>query len=306
MKLTNKYDLPRALVKAAEAFGRRSPQPKRRISVTQLIGPARIRQLERTHFHELTEDVTDRIWAIFGSAVHVVLEKGAHLDSLAEEKLEWLFDDFMVTGVPDLYEGEGRLLDWKVVGVRSLADGVKDEWTAQLNVYAELYRQHGFVVTTAAIVALFRDWTEGQRMTHEDYPPRVGVYPVQLWPSAQVRQYISSRLTLHRLVEDEYGDVDCTEAERWARPTKHAVMLKSQKRAKKLLDTREAAEAYIADKLTEKQRVGASVVARLGQSTRCSGGYCRVAQWCPQWAQLQLTHREEAPGEPTEGVANEE
>ena len=74
MKITNHFNLPQPLVdsvKSDEWYEKGDCD----ISVTQLIGPPQIRLLSEKHKDELEQDVTDRIFMLFGSAVHNILEK---------------------------------------------------------------------------------------------------------------------------------------------------------------------------------------------------------------------------------------
>ena len=75
MKITNKAGLPEAIVQAVRA----DPYDKgaARFSVTELIGPPIIRLLHQQHDDEVEEDAADRIWSLFGSAVHGILERAA-------------------------------------------------------------------------------------------------------------------------------------------------------------------------------------------------------------------------------------
>ena len=50
------------------------------ISVTQLIDSPQVLQLRKQHKDDIVEDVSDRIWAIYGSAVHAIVE-AANLSS---------------------------------------------------------------------------------------------------------------------------------------------------------------------------------------------------------------------------------
>lgn len=70
VKFTNKLNLPEPLVNALQYDSHRMMG---HISVTQLIEPPRIRVLKK--FIEKEEDVTDRMWMLWGSAIHNILEK---------------------------------------------------------------------------------------------------------------------------------------------------------------------------------------------------------------------------------------
>lgn len=66
---TNKYNLPESFVNAVKVDNHVT---KGDISVTTLIDAPQIRQLKKRH--RITEDVSDRVFALMGTAVHHVLE----------------------------------------------------------------------------------------------------------------------------------------------------------------------------------------------------------------------------------------
>lgn len=73
--ITNTYDLPAPLVAAIrnDEYSRGDCD----LSVTELIGPARIRQLKRKYDKLITEDASDRLWSLIGKIGHKILEHGA-------------------------------------------------------------------------------------------------------------------------------------------------------------------------------------------------------------------------------------
>jgi hypothetical protein len=72
----------------------------------------------------------------------------------------------------------------------------------------------------------------------------------------------------------------CTDTERWSQPEKWAVMLKGNKKAKKVFGTKEDAEEFIN---TEKFDKKPYLEYRKGEPKRCTGNYCSVADICHQW-----------------------
>ena len=74
MKITNKFNLPQTFV---NVLSRPTyTKGKAHLSVTELINSPRIVQLKNTYYDQLEEDVADKVWAIFGTAIHAVLELG--------------------------------------------------------------------------------------------------------------------------------------------------------------------------------------------------------------------------------------
>ena len=77
MQITNKLNLPYGLVKAV------SPDPHNKpgeISATTLIQGMKQVILTQRHWEDLEDDVADRIWAVFGTAVHALLENEGEED----------------------------------------------------------------------------------------------------------------------------------------------------------------------------------------------------------------------------------
>jgi hypothetical protein len=263
VKITNNFNLPTAIYNAVNTAY--TPNAER-MSVTDLIGPPLIRSLKLKHWDELEEDVSDKLWALLGSAVHYVLEKGASDSSLSEEKLTTKMGIFTLVGKPDLYVNEG-IEDWKITSVYSFLLGNKIEWEQQLNVYKFLYETHGFPVKKLTINAILRDWQKGKSY-EEGYPPIPFISsPVSVWSLTQCAHYIDNRLAIHSLEIP----APCTPEERWARPTKYAITKDGNKRATKLFDSLEEAEKSLTK--------GFHIDERPGSDIRC-GSYCSVNKFC--------------------------
>lgn len=208
MRITNNLGLPAPLVKAVT----RPPRPSvpNRIGVTELTQPPQLRALVKCYENELSEDASDRLWALLGTLLHDVLL--AHAEGLentiAEQKLEVEIDGWTVVGKYDLSEiiVEGELLtDWKLTSIYSLKldEPVKPEWEAQINCYAYLLREHGRTVSRAQIVAIGRDWNKSRASRESSYPQKaITVKPVTLWPHETTLEYIKRRVALHREAEN--------------------------------------------------------------------------------------------------------
>ena len=76
-KITNNYDLPQSFVN----FVRNDKYSKgdANISVTSIIDSPRIRLMRDTHRDEMTTDVSDMIWPLFGTAVQYLNYQGPAL-----------------------------------------------------------------------------------------------------------------------------------------------------------------------------------------------------------------------------------
>lgn len=284
MRITNTNNLPAPLVKAVSHQRKRVPGV---FSVTELIAPPQLRALSIKHETDLVEDASDRIWSLLGTLLHGVLERNAQglKDAIAEEVLETEVLGQKIVGHYDLSEMvlDGELLtDWKLTSIWAVKDGIKPEWEAQLNLYAELIRRAGRFVNQLQIIAIGRDWSKSKAQFDPGYPQQqVQTFSVPLWTPEQANEYLIERVRLHQAAEcGEWPE--CTPQERWAKETQWALMKRGQKKAVKLflnqdMAIRAAGEAK-----------DLSVVERPGASVRCES-YCPVSKWCAQFQATKPT-----------------
>lgn len=280
MEITNIHNLPRTIVNAVSVYNRKPSST--RFSVSDLIAPPQIHRLKMGHWDELKEDASDRLWVLLGSATHYVLVKGADKNTLSEEKMEAKVGAVTVVGMADLWDN-GELSDWKVTSVYSFILGDKPEWEAQLNLYAWLYRQHGFEVDKLTINAILRDWQGSKALADSDYP-RIPFQSVDIpiWTPAKCGQFIKDSIAERTI----FGDVrPCTPAEMWERPTQYAVMKDGNKRALRVFDKENEALNYISslvDPSSDNFKKGTyRMDTRTGARVRCAS-YCPVNEYCQQ------------------------
>ena len=286
---TNKHKLPRVFEKFLESneYSRGDAD----ISVTSLIDSPRVFRLRKKHDSEITQDVSDQIYSLLGTAVHLVLEQGADKDCITEERLYMGCPgpgNLMLSGAIDLQtpsEDGWILSDYKTCSAAALmyAQEGKPEWHKQLNCYAELVEQaKGETVSALEVIAICRDWSASRKNQH-GYPssPVVRI-SIPLWSQERRQSYIEERVRAHA-VQDL-----CTAQDRWAKPGKFAVMREGRARAVKILDTRKEAEDYILD----LRGGGYSVEYRPSKNVRCENNYCQVADFCEQWNDIKESQEE--------------
>jgi len=288
MELTNRLNLPSTIVSAIQ----RDPYHQDGdISATGLIEPPRIRQLNSRYRGEITADVADRVWPLLGSNTHYILELADTKDGLQEERLSMTQGGWVVTGQADLYEHR-IIYDYKITSVWAVLRGVKPEWEQQENIYAQLYREAGFSVEGLRVIAILRDWSKHQVKKSSNYPEtQVVMLPVPLWPPDKAIEYIDERVHLHQVCEG-LSDEDlplCSPEERWERPTKYAIKKKGLKRASRVLDSMEEAEAWAEDNMKDKKF---EIETRQGENVRCES-YCDCNKFCSFYQGL----KEESYGE---------
>ena len=289
MKLTNKYGLPGPLVACImnDPYSFKGDR-----STTSLIKPPRIFQLYKRHDLEMEEDVTDCIWRLVGNNTHNMLERAGELmrrrkgyfghGIVVEKRYYTDVLGWSIGGQIDLYEGAvGRLTDWKVTSVWSVMHGVKPEHEQQLNINAYLMNANGIsFIRQLWLVNILRDWSKHKVEYGTDYPKcQVVVQDVEMWPYPKTKQFIAKRVRLHQESETMPDDklLPCTDAERWKRDDKYAVMKKGGKRALRLLNSQAEAEKWI-----KNNGRGDKIDLRKGSYPRCED-YCHAAPWCNQW-----------------------
>ena len=87
MKITNKFNLPDPVVRAITAYDK-GDQPEG-LRVTTLIDSPRISQLRRMHYPKLTDDVSQLVYRVWGSAIHEILSRETSNAYVSEERLSY-------------------------------------------------------------------------------------------------------------------------------------------------------------------------------------------------------------------------
>lgn len=281
MKVTNTSNLPEPLVRAV-TFSNRDREGCD-YTVTELLKPPLILALERKHEAEREEDATDRIWALMGSAAHEVLRRSAK-SGIVEERtivdVSYQGRNYRIGGQSDYCVTDQILWDYKITSVWAVADGPKEEWEAQLNIYRWMMAQYGVRLWSLCIVALLRDWSKREAARNEDYPQaQAKVFDLPMWSDQQCLNWITQRIGAHEAAKGTLPP-SCSPSERWERPAKFAVMVKDRKRAVKLHETKEAAEEHCC-----KVPKG-YVEVRPAEQVRCLH-YCAVSDFCPWWKKMK-------------------
>ncbi len=280
MKITNKHNVPLPLVTLAsrEYYSKGKSQ----YSVTELMSPPRIRRLREQYDDAIEQDVSDMLWSMLGSALHVVMERGQTPGFITEQRLFYEVDGVTISGAIDLQEETpfGVIItDYKFTSAWAVMQE-KLEWVQQLNVYRFLVEKvKGKKVVGLRICALVRDFSRHE--TKEGYPKApIEMVDLEVWPLEKTEAYIRERLEAHRIskVDHDLGDelAPCSNEDRWMSETVYAVKREGRKTAIRVLKDEEEAKA-----LAEKEK--GYVETRLGEPRRCTGNFCGVAQWCKQF-----------------------
>ncbi len=295
MKITNALNLPQPFVDAATGDHR---HVDKRYGATAILNGTREAILQRRHDDEITGDVADMVWAIFGTAVHGILEQGSESSSqIKENKLVVdLPNGYQLSGVFDLYDdATGTVTDYKTASVWKIKFGCRedwkpkagtgqfDDWRKQTLIYCWMLRQIGFDARRGEIVALLKDHSKTKAKFNK-HPP-LPVWQIG-WDFAA-----EDFAAIEAWIMEKFEEIDrceqlpdeelplCTEAERWARAGKYAVMKPGRKSAIRLYDSEEDAQAR-----AEREGKGCYVQHRPGIDPKCMD-YCSACEFCTYWQQ---------------------
>lgn len=223
-QLTNKWKLPQPIYEAI----RNDPYSSggANITVTQLIRPPRPVQLMKRHEAKLVEDISGRLWAMYGQLMHALLERAlppGQMDYILEKRLFAEVNNWQISGQFDLYErATETIFDYKFVGAYAIKLALREgkpEWEQQLNCLAFLARKNNMPVKNVKIIGCARDYSE--RVEAEGLAP-IETINFKLWPDDVAEKFVSDRVKLHQnavTLPDEKLP-ECSAEERWATNTK--------------------------------------------------------------------------------------
>lgn len=285
-KLTNIHNLPEAIFRAVE----RDPYDKGNcdFSVTGLIVPSRIHALRLKHKDEISEDVSDRIFSLLGQAVHVILERSNNeKNAIAEKRYFAKFGQYTVSAQVDSLElVSGILQDYKCTTAWGFMNDrePKPEYLQQLNIQAEILRRNNIFPNSLKITGILRDWQIKEAANNPGYPQiQIATLDIPMWTRDETEMFIMTRIASH-LAAEKYLP-KCTDSEKWATPTRFAIMKGTNKRAVKLVDSLSEANDYVFN-----YGAGHRIESRPGEVRRCKS-YCSVNKFCTDY-QSSLTNKQ--------------
>lgn len=276
MKVLNKLNLPQAFVKAVSV---ERHNKSGQYSATTLNKGVKEIILQERHWEEFETDVSDNVWAIWGSAVHELFEKISD-DNFHEEKFEVPISKSLITGTVDSYDmANGIINDWKTASVWKVQFQDFEDWKNQGLTYAYLLSKNGLEVKKCRFIALLKDHSKTKAKTDMNYPQSpVFVYEFDVSSKdleeteKRILEKVKAIENAEKLSDDEIAE--CSPEERWADAEKWAVMKNGRKSAVKLFDNLADAENYAGEN-------GNSyfVEHRKAVSKKC-GEYCLCKDFC--------------------------
>jgi len=277
MKVTNRLNLPEGIVKAIST----EPHNKsdKELSATTLLKGIKEILLMWRHWEKLTDDAADRIWAVWGQAVHSLLEtEGKH--EFSEIDLKAIIEGITVTGKIDNYNMEtGLVTDYKTASIWKIMVGDFEDWRMQGLIYAWLLYHNGFRIEKCRFIAILKDHSKSKAGHDSNYPQspvHIYEFPIRKTELEEADAYIRKRLAEYlKYIETADDDIPpCTDEERWATETKYAVMKHGRKSAVRVLDNKMDAGA-----MATELGAGHYVETRPGTSKKCAD-YCICRDYC--------------------------
>lgn len=285
MILTNKLNLPQAFVNAVSNVRHNDYKT---LSATTLLKGNKEIILTHRHFDEITQDVSDLVWASFGSAFHLFMENQED-DSFKEEKFEVSLFDWKITGKVDRYDLKNETIeDWKTTSVWKIIKKEFTEWRIQGLIYAWLMKQNGLNVRHIRFVALLKDHSKTEARRSSSYPQDpvyIYEYDVNEDELKKTEEFIKAKLSNFIKITKYEDDVipECSPEERWVTPVTYAVMKDGRKKALKVFESEDEAQKFIDEQEKDKDKL--SIEERKGLDKKCME-YCPCAQFCSYYQQV--------------------
>lgn len=215
MNYTNKHSLPEVLVRAVT----NDPYDKGTadFTVTELLKPSRQRALQIKYKDQLEEDVSDRLWSLYGQIGHSLLERAGSKNEITEKRYYGKFGDHTVSAQVDSLSVTGGILtDWKfTTSYKFIAGKPKpEEYVWQLNLQRNILEQNGLIVNGLQIVGLLRDWQIAKAQADKKFPQTsICVMPIDVLPGDWVKSFALGRITSH--LANEVSLTECAKEEIW-------------------------------------------------------------------------------------------
>jgi len=283
MIYTNNLNLPQALYNAVVEGEKRVHNSD--ATVTELTNAPRPFYLKRRHNDEITIDISDRLFTIYGRMVHTVMEKYAPEDTITEERLRCNVNGWQVSGQPDLMD-EKQISDWKLTSSWVIIfDSNREEYARQLNLYRYLAKQNGFGdIDRLENIFLLRDWSRTKAKHDAGYPQKpVEIVQQAVHPYDDVGKWLDTRVReFQNLIACPDDNLPvCSPEARWRKPDSWALKKEGRKTAIKVCSNEGEAKTLCA----QKYKGADSIEYRPGIDLRCHS-YCDAKNFCSYYRSL--------------------
>ena len=229
-------------------------------------------------------DASDSVWAVFGTAVHSIMEK-QDTNTIKEEFYSVDVLNSKVTGRVDSYDPETKTLhDFKTASCYKVIYQDFDDWKKQGLIYSWLMKKCGVEVKACEFIALLKDHSKSKARIDSNYPQLptyIYRFDVIAEDLEEIEKFIYSKVEQleaeSKLEDSELAP--CTNEERWATADKWAIMKTGRKTALKVCESEEEAKSLM------DQMGGTSIEYRAGESKKCAD-YCICKDFCPFYKSL--------------------
>ncbi len=300
MKYSNHYSLNSFWTKfLLPPDGEDHPPTEGRFSVTDLIGPPRIRTLKIKYWDILEEDISERVWRVDGIIMDEKLSQVAESFNVEGQRKRYLLKYKMekkigvnnkrptIVGVPDVIDtSHRRITDWKKTLQSKVTKEDFNDWWKQLDIYSYLYNTQNpslkdqlgcFGVEEETLSIFIRDF----RLLSSRFNTGISIPIVErsrlVSRMAEIENYIKDRLKDHL----ENPERECLAEEKWNTEDLFAIIKRGNKRALKVCDSEKEAIRYLNSKKIKDEKKAScySLEVRPGISKRCQK-YCPVREVC--------------------------
>jgi hypothetical protein len=188
--------------------------------------------------------------------------------------------EIRITGRIDNYNMEaGVITDYKTASVWKILVGDFEDWRMQGSIYSWLLHGNDFRIKKCRFVALLKDHSKSKAKFDGSYPQSpVFIYEFQVTKELleEAEKFVKQRVAEYLKYIDKTDDdiPPCTDKERWAEKTKHAVMKNGNKKAIKVCASEIEASRQVAER-----GAGHYIETRSGTSKKCRD-YCVCKDYC--------------------------
>ncbi len=174
MVVTNRLNLPNQVLDFANIQTKLEPNEYR---VTSLLKGVKEIILEKRHQDEITVDVADMAYKLFGTAVHLLLEnKQLSEGQQKEQRIKINVGNYILSGQFDLYDSlKGLVVDYKTTVCSKFIRGDFEDYRKQLLIYGYMLRSLGFPVYRGEVILFLKDFSKSKKSFIKKYPE----HPIQ-------------------------------------------------------------------------------------------------------------------------------
>lgn len=219
MKFTNKHGLPQIIVDFLTQDNYDYKAAENTLSVTTLLKPTQETILIKKYKDQISTDVIDLTWRLFGSAVHSVLEKIEGPDIKKIKRLYSEMNGLKISGKFDLIKAND-IYDFKVTSVWTIIyKSGEESWKKQLSIYRWLnWKTDNEILNKIGyIIVILRDWSM-RNIIKLNYPKLpIMQIPFNLMDFDEVETFLDKKTKEYLENKDKPDNelLDCTDEERW-------------------------------------------------------------------------------------------